>query len=397
MIPFLDIQKINFAYEAEFQQKLRLVLEKGWLILGDEIAAFEKDYAAYCGTNHCIGVGNGLDALVLIFKSYIELGKLEKGDEVIVPANTYIASILAIIQSDLVPVLVEPTIETYNLDPVKITEKISPKTKAVLAVHLYGQLADMYAISAIAHQYGLLVIEDAAQAHGAVFSRQLLVGSRQSELVQHDNTNLTDGHPDVIDAQPLYPKAGNLSHAAAFSFYPGKNPGALGDAGAVTTNDAELAEMVRSLRNYGSTTKYHNDHIGYNSRLDELQAAFLNVKLPHLESENAKRLEIADYYLSHINNPEIVLPQYKGRSHVFHLFVIRTENRDKLQQYLQQNGISTMIHYPIPPHKQKALSRLNSLSFPITEKIHMEVLSLPMSPLLTLDEAETIVNALNKY
>jgi len=366
MIKFLDLQKINAPYQEQFQDKMKLVLDEGWFILGDEVKAFERDYAQYCGTNYCIGVGNGLDALVLIFKAYMQLGKLQKGDEVIVPANTYIASILAVLQADLVPVLVEPELETYNLNPNLITAKITSKTKAVLAVHLYGQLAQMSAINTIANQHHLLVIEDAAQAHGAISKAKL--------------------------------KAGNLSNAAAFSFYPGKNLGALGDAGAVATNDEALAKVIFSLRNYGSEKKYHNEYIGINSRLDELQAAFLNVKLPNLDFENDRRKAIAKRYLSEIKNNKIVLPSWDlSDNHVFHLFVIRTENRLELQDYLLKNTIETMIHYPIPPHQQKALATWNSLSFPITEKIHKEVLSLPMSPVMTEEEVSFVIQILNNY
>ena len=372
MIKFLDLQKINAVYQEQFQEKLNLVLDKGWFILGDEVQTFETNFANYCGTKYCIGVGNGLDALVLIFKGYIQLGKLQKGDEVLVPANTYIATILSIIQADLVPVLVEPRLETYNINPDLISAKITPKTKAILVVHLYGQLAEMEAINNLADQHDLLVVEDAAQAHGA---------STQCS---------------VFSAQFAERQAGNLSHAAAFSFYPGKNLGALGDAGAVTTNDDALAKVIHSLRNYGSEKKYQNEYIGINSRLDELQAAFLNVKLPHLGADNDKRKEIANRYLSEIKNDKIVLPTSE-QSHVYHLFVIRTENRDALQEYLLQNGIETMIHYPIPPHKQKAFAEWNTLSFPITEKIHMEVLSLPISPVMTIDEVDFVIATLNKY
>jgi dTDP-4-amino-4,6-dideoxygalactose transaminase len=375
MIQFLDLKKINEPYETAFQEKLKAVLEKGWYILGKEVNAFETNFANFCGAKYCIGVGNGFDALVLIFKAYIQLGKLQKGDEVIVPANTYIASILSILEADLIPVLVEPKLETYNLNPDLIQEKITSKTKAILAVHLYGQLAEMDAINEIAIQNNLLVIEDAAQAHGA-------------------NSD--------------FGKSGNVSNAAAFSFYPGKNLGALGDAGAVTTNDDALAKVIQSLRNYGSEKKYQNDYIGVNSRLDELQAAFLNVKLPNLDEENNARKAIAKRYLSEIKNNKIALPTVSLRvpiaigtkqsdNHVFHLFVIRTDNRGELQQYLLDNGIQTMIHYPIPPHKQKALKDWNNLSFPITEKIHSEVLSLPMSPVLTVEEVDFVIETLNNY
>ena len=365
MIPFLDLHKINKPYETLFQQKMKMFLDKGWYILGDQVQLFEKNFAAYCGVKHCIGVGNGLDALTLIFKAYIQLGKMQKGDEVIVPANTYIASILAILQADLIPVLIEPKLETYNINPDFIAEKITPKTKAILAVHLYGQLAEMNQINEIAKQNNLLVIEDAAQAHGA-------------------NTGGC--------------KSGNLSDAAGFSFYPGKNLGALGDAGAVTTNDEALAKMLFSLRNYGSETKYINDFIGVNSRLDELQAAFLNVKLPDLDESNKIRRTIAKKYLSEIKNEKLTLPNWDfSNNHVFHLFVIRTANRENFQKYLSENQIQTLIHYPIPPHKQKALSDWNDFSFPITEKIHLEILSIPISPVMTMDEVNFVVEILNKY
>jgi dTDP-4-amino-4,6-dideoxygalactose transaminase len=380
MILFLDLKKINEPYETAFQEKMKAVLDNGWYILGNEVKEFESSFAKYCGAKYCIGTGNGLDALVLIFKGYIQLGKLQKGDEVIVPANTYIASILAILQADLIPVLVEPKLETYNINPNLILEKITSKTKAILVVHLYGQLAEMEEINQIAFANDLLVVEDAAQAHGTI-----------SPLAPKG------GMKELGKAPPL-----GAGGAVAYSFYPGKNLGALGDAGAVTTNDSELAKVIQSLRNYGSEAKYYNDYIGVNSRLDELQAAFLNVKLPFLDTENEKRKVIAKRYLSEINNDKIILPTVsfqgtKQSNHVFHLFVIRTQNRLALQDYLHQNGIQTIIHYPVPPHNQKALSFLNHLSFPITQKIHDEVLSLPISPVLTMDEVGFIVSILNKY
>ena len=304
--------------------------------------------------------------MVLIFNGYIHLGKLQKGDEVIVPANTYVASILAVLQADLVPVLVEPRLETYNINPEEIEAKISSKTKAILPVHLYGQLCEMKAINEIAQKHNLLVIEDAAQAHGSQFSEN--------------------------------EKAGNLSHASAFSFYPGKNLGALGDGGAITTNDDGLAEVLFSMRNYGSKVKYENEIIGVNSRLDELQAAFLNIKLKQLDSENEFRRSMAKRYLSEIKNEKIIMPSWDlSQNHVFHLFVIRTSNRLELQNFLKENGIETMIHYPIPPHKQKALSNWNNLSFPITEKIHDEVLSIPLNSGLKASEIQHIITILNQY
>ena len=364
MIPFLDLHKINEPYEIAFQEKLKSFIDNGWYILGNEVKTFESAFAQYCGAKYCIGVGNGLDALTLIFKGYIELGKLQKGDEVIVPANTYIASIIAILQAELVPVLVEPKLETYNLNPNLIVENITPKTKAILAVHLYGQLSDMKTINAIATQHNLIVVEDAAQSVGT--NQILEVRSQES--------------------------------AKAHSFYPSKNLGALGDAGAITTDDDELAKILFSIRNYGSAEKYYFDYIGVNSRLDELQAAFLNVKLPNLDKENQKRKLIATRYLSEIINDKIILPMYDGsENHVFHLFVVRTKDRNGLQNYLLENGIQTMIHYPVAPHKQKSLSHWNNLSFPITEKIHNEVLSLPISPVMSDDDVNFVVKILNQY
>jgi len=362
MIKFLDLKKINQPYENAFQIKLKNVLERGWYILDDEVKLFEENFAAYCDSKHCIGVGNGFDALTLIFKGYIQLGKMQKGDEVIVPANTYIASIVSIIQADLVPVLVEPKLETYNINPELIQDKITSKTKAILAVHLYGQLAELVSINEIAKINNLIVVEDAAQSHGAILNNS-----------KSKNTQ-------------------------AFSFYPGKNLGALGDGGAVVTNDEKLAEVLFSLRNYGSEVKYYNDFIGVNSRLDELQAAFLNVKLPNLDSDNQHRKTIANRYLSEIKNDKIMLPFWDfSDNHVFHLFVIRTPKRSELQDYLKQNGIETILHYPVPPHKQKAFKNWNHLSFPITEKIHNEVLSLPISPIMTADEVDFVIQKLNAW
>jgi dTDP-4-amino-4,6-dideoxygalactose transaminase len=365
MIPFLNLKKVNEPFEIALQEKIKQFLSSGWYILGNEVKTFETNFANYCGVKHCIGVGNGLDALVLIFKAYIKLGKLQKGDEVIIPANTYIASVLAVIQADLVPVLIEPRLETYTIDSEKFEAKITPKTKAILPVHLYGQLCEMKVINSIAKKHNLLVVEDAAQAHGAMWNGI---------------------------------KAGNFGNAAGFSFYPGKNLGALGDAGAITTNDDALAEVLFSMRNYGSKVKYENEIIGVNSRLDELQAAFLNIKLGHLDAENESRRTIAIRYLSEIKNDKIVLPQWdESNNHVFHLFVIRTDNRLVLQNYLKECGVETMIHYPIPPHKQKALATWNHLSLPITEQIHNEVLSIPMNSSLTNDEIDQIIQKLNQY
>ncbi|WP_298513961.1 DegT/DnrJ/EryC1/StrS aminotransferase family protein [uncultured Kordia sp.] len=366
MIKFLDLHKLNARFEAEFQQEFNKFLDSGYYVLGNNVRSFEKEYAAYCGTKHCIGVSNGLDALILILEAYKILGKLQEGDEIIVPANTYIASILGITKAGLKPVLVEPNTETFNIEASAIEAAITWKTRAILVVHLYGQLADMSDIQSIAKKQNLLVMEDAAQAHGAMNSE----GKR----------------------------AGNISDAAGFSFYPTKNLGALGEAGAVTTNDSELAEIIAKLRNYGSSSKYVNQYKGVNNRLDEVQAAFLRVKLPHLDADNETRRQIALRYLNEIKNPLITLPNYQqDASHVFHQFVIRTKDRAGLQTYLQENGIGTLIHYEIPPHKQEAYKEWNHLHFPITEKIHAECVSLPISPILETEEVTQIISVLNNY
>lgn len=384
MIPFLDLKKVNEPYEAAFQEKLKSVLSNGWYILGKEVETFEKAFAEYCQTQYCIGVGNGFDALVLIFKSYIQLGKLQKGDEVIVPANTYIASILAILQADLVPILVEPKLETYNINPDLIQEKITSKTKAILVVHLYGQLAEMDKISEIANRNNLILVEDAAQSHGAVLNSKIEIPNSKP---QEENLKSIAKLRDY-----------NLKSSQAYSFYPGKNLGCLGDGGAITTNDSELAKVLFSLRNYGSEKKYYNEYVGVNSRLDEIQASFLNLKLPNLNADNDKRRKIAKRYLNEIKNEKITLPFWDfSENHVFHLFVIRTKEREDLQEYLTQNDIHTVIHYPVPPHKQKAFPDWNDLSFPITEKIHNEVLSLPISPVLTEREVSFVIEVLNRY
>lgn len=365
MIKFLDLYKINQNHKEALKQAFDRVVDSGWYIMGSELKQFEQKFAEYCGTSHAIGVANGLDALVLIIRAYKELGYFKDGDEVIVPANTYIATILAISANNLIPVFVEPDVCSFNIDPVLIEENISSKTKAILVVHLYGQLCDMAAINKIARRHGLKVIEDCAQAHGAVLN-----GCR----------------------------AGNWGDAAGFSFYPGKNLGALGDAGAVTTNDDKLASTIKALLNYGSHIKYQNEFKGLNSRLDELQAALLLVKLSSLDMETSYRRRVANCYLSSITNPRIVLPEVLDpHSHVWHLFVIRTENRDELQKYLFDKNIQTVIHYPIPPHKQKAYNEYSNLSLPITERIHETVLSLPISPVLEDTEVECIINALNQY
>jgi len=369
MIPFLDLKAINTQYRDQLIAACTQVIDSGWYICGKELEKFEHNFANYCGTRYAIGVANGLDALILTLRAWKKLGKLKEGDEVIVPSNTYIASILAISQNNLKPVLVEPDIKTFNIDTKKIEAAITPKTKAILPVHLYGQLAAMPEIMTIAKKYNLLVLEDSAQGHGAEINGQ---------------------------------KAGNWGDAAGFSFYPGKNLGALGDGGAITTNDAELAQMLKAIRNYGSHEKYKNLVPGVNSRLDEIQAAILNVKLKFLDQENQHRRHIADLYLKEIQNPEIELPcknidTETYAQHVWHLFVIRTKYREKLQQYLAENGVQTLIHYPIPPHQQQAYQEWNGLSFPVSEQIHAEVLSLPIGPTLSMDEAKQVVRLCNGF
>jgi len=366
MIKFLDVQQLNARFEEVFKKSFSDFLNVGHCVLGEKVAQFEKDFAKYCGTNHCVGVASGLDAITLLCNGYIQLGKLKLGDEVLVPANTYIASILGVINAGLIPVFVEPNKDSFNISVENITKQITAKTRMILAVHLYGELADMEAINKLAKKHDLLVIEDAAQAHGAV-----------------DVNNL---------------KSGNLSNGGAFSFYPSKNLGALGDGGAITTNDSALFEVIMKLRNYGTSEKYKNDIKGVNSRLDELQAAFLSIKLKQLDADNDNRRAIANYYIEHINNDKICLPKYnRSKNHVFHVFVIRCKKRDELQEYLLKNGVQTVIHYPIPPHKQKALNEYAYLKLPISEKIHDEVLSLPISPIQTSADTRKIVSILNQF
>lgn len=366
MIPFLDLKAINHRFEAEFQDGFQRFLDSGYYILGNQVKLFEANFARFCGAKHCIGVGNGLDALRLILEAYKTLGRLKENDEVLVASNTYIATILAIKQAGLKPVLVEANLDTYNFDLESLKHSINENTKAIMPVHLYGELSPMEEILKIAKENKLLIIEDAAQAHGAKNN----AGKR----------------------------SGNLGDAAGFSFYPTKNLGALGDGGAVTTNDDELAEVVKKLRNYGTSTKYVNELLGFNSRLDELQAAFLNIKLLSLDSDNARRRTTAKKYISEIKNKKIKLPQYDGtENHVFHLFVVRVENRNEFIDYLDRNGVGHLIHYPLAPHKQQALIEFSHFSFPNTEKIHNEVLSIPMSPIMTDEEVERVISVLNSY
>ena len=517
MIKFLDLHKINERFRDKIDLRIKQVLDSGWYLLGEQDKTFEKNFAEYCGTKHCIGCANGLDALNLIIRAY----GFGAGDEIIVPANTYIASILAISENGCTPVLVEPDINTYNINPDLIEEKITSKTKAIMVVHLYGQAVQMDKIWALAKKYDLKIIEDSAQAHGAIyefcppcgenvlegqkgvkknhryyapylkefarqmrkemtfqevkiwqqirkeqlgvkFRRQHPIDSKyiadfvclEKKIIveidggQHCNSfndiqrifylekegfrvvrfwnfevdNNIAGCIDVLkdiintplpptgtspakgedelaqSSKKKYLRVGNLGDASGFSFYPGKNLGCMGDGGAVTTNDDELAKKIRAIANYGSDYKYHHIYKGINSRLDELQAAILDVKLPHLDEDNERRREISKYYRENIKNEKIILPKtYDVNAHVWHIFAIRTENRDELQKHLETNGIQTNIHYPTPPHKQEAYKEWNHLSYPITEKIHSEILSLPISPVMTNEEVEKVVEVVNAF
>lgn len=372
MIKFLDLKKINSRYIEEIQSEINKVVSSGWYINGEQLKNFEFEFSSFIGSNHCIGVGNGLDALKIIFQSYIETGRLKKGDEVIVPSNTYIASVLAITDNELVPVFVDPCENTYNLNVSSIQKKISPNTKAILTVHLYGQNSINDKMISICKSNNLLLIEDAAQSHGAIWNDK---------------------------------KTGNIGDASGFSFYPGKNLGALGDAGAITTNDNEIAKIAKSIANYGSKYKYEHNYKGVNSRLDEIQAAVLRVKLKFILDENQNRRKIANYYSKNITNPKIILPKYCNNktnilndlSHVWHLYVVKTKNRDTLKGFLSDNGIETLIHYPIPNHKQKAYSEFNHYKSPISENLQKQILSLPISGALEIREAEQVVDVVNKY
>jgi dTDP-4-amino-4,6-dideoxygalactose transaminase len=370
LIPFLDLKNINAQYRDKLIQAATDVIDSGWYIQGTQVEDFEREFADYCGVKHCIGVANGLDALILTLRAWKELGKLKGGDEVIVPANTYIASILAITENHLIPVLVEPDVDSYNLCPKNTEAAITPKTKAILPVHLYGQLADMPAIMDIAKRHNLLVLEDSAQAHGASMNGK---------------------------------KAGNWGDASGFSFYPGKNLGALGDGGAVTTNDEELATTIRALGNYGSHKKYENLYQGTNSRLDEIQAAMLRVKLRHLETEITQRRGVAQAYQEGITNKALILPTKHsdspstGEIHVWHLFVIRTQQREALQLHLTEQGVQTLIHYPIAPHQQQAYKERGNQSYPVTEVMHKEVLSLPISPVMSKKDVKMVIDVVNEF
>lgn len=365
MIKFLDLQKITQKYSIEIHEAVSRVIDSGWYLQGKENEKFEEDYSDYIGTKYTIGCANGLDALIWIFRAYIEMGVMQQGDEVIVPANTYIASILAISENGLKPILVEPSINTYQIDDKQIEAAITERTKAILLVHLYGQCAYTDRIGELCETYKLKLVEDNAQAHGCMFRGK---------------------------------KTGSLGDAAGHSFYPGKNLGAFGDAGAVTTDDQELGKVVRAIANYGSAEKYVFKYIGRNSRLDEIQAAILGVKLKYLDNDIAIRKQIAHYYIDKIKNSDVITPIVEDwDAHVFHLFPVRCKRRNELQKYLETNGVQTVIHYPIPPHKQECYKEWNNLSFPITEQIHNEELSLPISPIMTEEEVKEVVNLVNAF
>lgn len=363
MLKFLDLHRLNERYRDEINSAIKRVIDSGWYLLGKEVEKFEKEFANFCGVKYAIGVANGLDALIISLRA-LNIGE---GDEVIVPSNTYIATILAITANNAIPILVEPDMDTCNIDPKKIEAAITEKTRAIMPVHLYGQACDMTAIREIAKKYDLKVIEDCAQAHGAL---------HKGECV------------------------GSFGDCGGFSFYPGKNLGALSDGGIITTNDEKIAEKARAIRNYGSLVKYENLYKGMNSRLDEIQSGILSVKLLHLETDNEKRRNVARYYLENIKNSVVTLPKIASddqKSHVWHLFVIRSKKRDDLKKYLSEKGIETVIHYPVPPHKQVAYRELNDLSFPVSEQLHQEVLSLPISPVMTEAEMKLVVDTINSY
>ena len=370
MVKLLDLQAITMQHGEEYIEAATRVIKSGWFLQGNENKQFEADYAKYIGTGHCVAVANGLDALYLLMRGYKEMGIMKDGDEIIVPANTYIATIIAITRNNLVPILVEPTWEHLEIDVDKIEEAITPKTKGVMIVHLYGRVAYNDKLGEICKKHGLKLMEDCAQSHGCGFRFQ----------------------------DSSFKKTGALGDAAAHSFYPGKNLGAFGDAGAVTTNDAELAEVIRALANYGSQKKYVFKYVGMNSRMSELDAAVLDAKLKYLDEDNKKRQELAAYYYSHITNPLITLPKrIADENNVYHQFPIFCERRDELQEYLKENGIQTLIHYPIPPHKQECYKEWNERSYPITEKIHAQELSIPMNQVISAAEAEEAVSVLNSF
>jgi len=448
MVKFLDIQKITDSFEPELSEAVERVVRRGWYLLGEEVAAFEKEYATYIGVKHCIGVANGLDALRLIMKAWVETGEMREGDEVIVPANTYIASILAITDNRLKPVLVEPDMATYNLDLTQVEKHITPRTRAIMVVHLYGRAGWSEELEGVARKYNLKIIEDNAQAAGAVWGGADAgylpavevwggadAGPESAGRAARRMGSLGDATPELpgraarrmgslVDVTTEIPsrgvrRTGALGDAAGNSFYPGKNLGALGDAGAVTTNSDELSGVIRALANYGSSKKYVNDYQGLNSRLDEIQAAVLRIKLARLDEDNSRRRRIAGFYCSNITVPGLILPGpgltgetlpgdtlpgTAGRerivadlSHVWHLFVVRHPERDRLQRYLAENDIQTLIHYPLPPHKQKAYRIWAGLSLPLTEQIHREVLSLPVSQVMEEEEYSKVTEIINNF
>ena len=368
MMKYLPLREINARYDSEIREAVSRVLDSGWYLRGEATRRFEEHYAEYIGTKHCVGVANGLDALTLILRAYKELGVMKDGDEVIVPANTFIATILAITDNNLIPVLVEPDINTFQIDDRLIEQAITPRTRAIMIVHLSGRCAYTDRIGELCNKYGLKLIEDNAQAHGCKAS------------VQGSGFKVT----------------GSIGDAAGHSFYPGKNLGALGDAGAVTTDDDDLSAMVRALGNYGSEQKYVHDYAGRNSRMDELQAAILDAKLCHLDADNQRRKEIASIYINKVKNATIVIPQ-SDRDSVWHIFPVLCKRRDELQRYLREYGVETQIHYPIPPHRQRCYAEWNHLSLPITEQISVQELSLPCNPVMTDEEANDIVALLNSF
>ena len=383
MIKFLDLKGITDLYADEIKQAVDSVIDSGWYLQGNANKQFEANYARYIGTNHCVGVANGLDALIWIYRAYIEMGVMQPGDEVLVPANTYIASILAITENGLKPVLVEPDITTFEIDDKLIEQAITPRTKSILIVHLYGRCAYTEKIGELCRKYNLKLVEDNAQAHGCSYSIE--------------NGKLEIGNYESV-ANSQFKRTGSIGDAAGHSFYPGKNLGALGDGGAVTTNDPELANCVRALANYGSQRKYVFKYCGRNSRLDEIQAAVLSVKLRHLDDDNRRRQQIASYYYEHISNPLITLPrQMPDANNVYHIFPILCPERDRLQQYLTAQGIQTLIHYPIPPHKQECYKEWNTMNLPVTEQIHQQELSMPISQVLTDQEVKEVVGVLNTF
>lgn len=403
MIKFLDLEKVNNRFREEIDVRIKSILDKGWYLQGEWDKRFEENFAEFCGVKHCIGCANGLDALNLIIRGY----GFGAGDEIIVPANTYIASILAISENGCTPVLVEPDINTYNINPDLIEEQITERTKAIMVVHLYGQAVQMDKIWALGKKYNLKIIEDAAQAHGAVYTPPTALcatspsnGEDITFAPDKEGILCGDHHAPqsfTPEGQREY-RVGSLGDAAGFSFYPGKNLGCIGDGGCVTTNDTELAAKIRAIANYGSDRKYHHIYKGINSRLDEIQAAILDVKLQYLDKDNQRRTEIAKFYREKIKNPKIILPQtYDEKAHVWHIFAVRTQERNKLQKYLEENDIQTNIHYPTPPHKQGAYKEWENQSFPISEEIHATELSLPISPVMTDEEVERVVEVVNAF